>query len=413
MTDYDAYARRIRAYGLLTDPWLYGAPRFRQEPVVLEEREARAMARASEAIAEVYNEVCLLVMDRPALLDDFFGLSSFQKAMWLASAPLWHGVARADVFKVDGGFQIAELNSDTPTGEAEALTLGVLGREDHPGLVDPSEGLGEKIVDAALAMAGEMLGGAPAARCAAVIYPTELPEDLGLVRLYQRVFEARGWDVVLGSPYNVTYDDARGVSVFGKPTSLVLRHYKTDWWGERESAWLDEELEDPAPLEEPLHAVLSGLLEGRVAVVNPFGSVVSQNKRAMAFMWERIHELSQRAQATVRELVPPTKRLESMHKEQLAADKDGWVLKSDYGAEGDEVVIGKLVTQEEWGRSLALARPGRWIVQRYFEAETNAAGEVVNHGVYVVAGEAAGFYARVQRGATDETALSAPLLVRG
>jgi hypothetical protein len=41
----------------------------------------------------------------------------------------------------------------------------------------------------------------------------------------------------------------------------------------------------------------------------------------------------------------------------------------------------------------------------------NAAGESVNHGVFLVAGEASGLYARVQAGATDDRALSAPTLV--
>ncbi len=130
----------------------------------------------------------------------------------------------------------------------------------------------------------------------------------------------------------------------------MLRHYKTDWWGERQSAWDDEELLDPKPLEEPLEAVLAAMLDARVAVVNPFGAVVPQNKRAMALMWEQIHRFSRRAQDTIRAHVPVTKRLEAFHKEQLAAQKDDWVLKSDYGAEGDEVVIGKLVTPEVWQR---------------------------------------------------------------
>jgi hypothetical protein len=51
------------------------------------------------------------------------------------------------------------------------------------------------------------------------------------------------------------------------------------------------------------------------------------------------------------------------------------------------------------------------VAQRYFAAEETAGGESVNHGVYVIAGEAAGLYARVQRGATDTQALSAPVLV--
>jgi len=130
-------------------------------------------------------------------------------------------------------------------------------------------------------------------------------------------------------------------------------------------------------------------------------------------MWEQIHRFSRRSQETIRAHVPVTKRLEAFHKEQLAAQKDDWVLKSDYGAEGDEVVIGKLVTPEVWQESLAHARKNRWIVQRYFQAKIGAGGESVNYGVFVLAGEAAGLYARVQVGATDDRALSAPVLIAG
>jgi glutathione synthase/RimK-type ligase-like ATP-grasp enzyme len=130
-------------------------------------------------------------------------------------------------------------------------------------------------------------------------------------------------------------------------------------------------------------------------------------------MWEQIHRFSRRSQDTIRAHVPVTRRLEAFHKEQLAAQKDDWVLKSDYGAEGDEVVIGKNVTPEIWSESLAHARKNRWIVQRYFHAKQGARGESVNYGVFVLAGEAAGLYARVQVGATDDRALSAPVLIAG
>ncbi len=414
MTDYDAFAARISASGLVTDPWLAGEPRFREEPVVLDAKAARAMSRAGEAVAEVYNEVCLLVADEPDLLDSFFGLTGWQKAMWLSSQPLWHGVARADVFVTKEGLQIAELNSDTPTGEAEAIVLGGLLRETRPELVDPNERLGERIAEASIAMAEAVLGRALEPRACGVIYPTELPEDLGLVRLYRSLFEARGFEVVLGSPYNVAFEEGdASLRVFDRPVSLLLRHYKTDWWGERQSVWTDEELPDPAALDEALEAILAAELAGKVAVVNPFGAVLPQNKRAMAFMWEHIHRFSSRAQDTIRAFVPVTKRLEAVHVEQLRAQKADWVLKSDYGAEGDEVVIGRVATDDAWNATLSLARPGRWIAQRFFEAEANDRGEVVNHGVFVVAGEAAGIYGRVQAGATDERAFSVPVGVRG
>ena len=51
-------------------------------------------------------------------------------------------------------------------------------------------------------------------------------------------------------------------------------------------------------------------------------------------------------------------------------------------------------------------------MQRYFRAKEDASGSAVNYGVFVVAGEAAGLYARVQAGATDDRALSAPVLDR-
>jgi glutathionylspermidine synthase len=406
---YEAFARRIAASGIVTDPWVFGEPRFSEEPVVVSVTEAREMYRVAESVAEVYNELCLMVADEPDVLDSFFGLSPYQKAMWLASQPLWHVIARADVFVTDEGLQIAELNCDTPTGEAEAIVLGPLVA--RAGTADPTRLLAQRFGDVTELLATSMLGnGAP--KRAGIVYPTELPEDLSLVRLYKKTFEERGWEIVLGSPYNLTHDE-RGLVLFDEPISLVLRHYKTDWWGERQSAWDDEELLDPQPLEESLEAVLAAMLDGKVAVVNPFGAVVPQNKRAMAFMWEQIHRFSRRSQETIRAHVPVTRRLEAVHVEQLAAQKDDWVLKSDYGAEGDEVVIGRLVTPDVWLESLTHARRGRWIVQRYFRAKEGSRGEITNYGVFLLAGEAAGLYARVQVGATDDRALSAPVLIAG
>jgi len=411
-SSYDAFAKRISASGIVTDPWVFGEPRFREEPVMLSSSEARAMYRVAESVAEVYNELCLMVADEPEVLDTFFGLSPYQKAMWLASQPLWHVIGRADVFVTDEGLQIAELNCDTPTGEAEAIILGPLAA--RAGTTDPNKDLARRFGDVTEMLVNAMVGKAEKGkpRRAGIVYPTELPEDLSLVRLYKKTFEERGWEIVLGSPYNLTHDE-RGLVLFDDPISLVLRHYKTDWWGERQSAWDDEELLDPQPLEEPLEAVLAAMLEGSASVVNPFGAVVPQNKRAMAFMWENIHRFSRRSQETIRAHVPVTKRLESFHVEQLAAQKDDWVLKSDYGAEGDEVVIGRLVTAEVWKESLAHARRGRWIVQRWFRAKEGSRGETVNYGVFLLAGESAGVYARVQVGATDDRALSAPVLVAG
>ncbi|HVJ92531.1 MAG TPA: glutathionylspermidine synthase family protein [Labilithrix sp.] len=409
---YDAFARRIVASGILSDPWLDGVPRFRAEPVVLSEKLARAMYRAAEDVAAVYNEMCLIVADEPRLLDDFFMLTPFQKAMWTTSQPRWHGIARADIFVTDEGLSFTEINCDTPTGEAEAVVLGALASEapPRPGLVDPNRDLEARfvrMVDALIAR--ELEAGPP--KAIGLVYPTEFTEDLSLVRLYKKWFESRGRDVVLGSPYNLA-NDGRSVLLFDTPVGVVLRHYKTDWWGERASVWDDDEVADPEPLVGPFKALLSGMAEGQATVVNPFGAVLPQNKRAMAFFWEHLHRFSPRSQEIIQRHIPVTARLETMHEAQLSVQREDWVLKSDYGAEGDEVIVGRCVTDEVWQESLAHARPGRWVAQRYFQArQIDDAGSIVNHGVFLIAGQACGLYARVQPGATDDHALSAPVLV--
>ena len=87
------------------------------------------------------------------------------------------------------------------------------------------------------------------------------------------------------------------------------------------------------------------------------------------------------------------------------------MLKSDYGCEGAEVIVGATASDEQWSRALAEAVPGRWIAQRYFDACTDEDGFTVNHGVYVVGGSAAGFFSRVHKGATGNDALTAPTFV--
>lgn len=404
--DYDAYARRIVATGIITDPWIDGAPRFRAEPYVITPEVAADLHRAAEEVTAVYNELCLLVADEPRLLEEFFGLTPWQRAMWTASAPLWHGLARADVFVTKDGLAFTELNCDTPTGEAEAVVLGALAREDHPGRTDACAGLEERVVALVETLAAQDLE-PDAPRAIGLVYPTEFTEDLSLVRLYRRWLEARGHAVVLGSPYNLRADDEGRLSLFDTPIGVVLRHYKTDWWGERQGVWDDEAVPDTEPLAKPLGAIFAAMAVGRATTVNPFGAVLPQNKRAMAFFWEQIHRFSPRSQQIIERYIPLTQRLETMHEEQLAAQQRDWVLKSDYGAEGDEVVVGRHVTPESWRAALTHARPGRWIAQRFFEATPiDEQGSIVNHGVYVVAGEACGIYGRVQIGPTDERALS-------
>jgi hypothetical protein len=147
-------------------------------------------------------------------------------------------------------------------------------------------------------------------------------------------------------------------------------------------------------------------------VINPFGAVVAQNKRAMALMWEKIDLFSESGRDAIRRYLPETVRLETIPRERMVAEQQEWVLKSDYGCEGDEVVIGAEIPADLWAASLEMAVPGRWVAQRRFRARLQPDGATaVNHGVFLVGGRAAGLFARLAGRGTDRSAISAPVFI--
>lgn len=410
VSGYPAYAGRLLATGVLSDPWLEGRPRFDEEPVVLTAPETDALAATAEDVVALLNELVLRVAAEPALLD-VLGLTPFQRLMWHASAPHWHGIARVDAFFTDDGVMACEVNCDTPSGEAEAVILNRLAAADHPALDDPNRSLGARLVGLVEAVAASLPPRGARPLGVGLLYPTELTEDLSMILLYRQLFEARGFRVALGSPYNLATGPGEGLSLLGEPVDVLVRHYKTDWWGEREAVWLDEAPpNDAEPLRGPLGLVTAATLRGSCALVNPLGAVVPQNKRALALLWELEPSLPAWARDTLRRCVPFTARLETLGRAALAGERDGWVLKSDYGCEGEEVLVGAELDDETWQEALAQARPGRWVAQRRFTPRPGRVA-VVNHGVYVIAGRASGILTRLSSGKTDVHARTAATLV--
>ena len=240
-----------------------------------------------------------------------------------------------------------------------------------------------------------------------------MTDDLSVISLYARWFESRGVRVVLGSPFNLRPDGRGGVALFGVSCSVIWRHYKTDWWGERRTIWRSESpYSDAAPLSEPLDLLAGAIERGSCVVVNPFGAVLTQNKRMMALLWEELDRFSEPTRQIVRRYVPFTARLEALAAPRLREEQPLWVLKSDYGCEGEEVVIGAETTPAAWADALSDALPTRWIAQRRFQPFRDRGGQSINYGVYLVAGRAAGLFTRLQSGGTDRRATCAPTIVR-
>ncbi|MFN0111074.1 MAG: glutathionylspermidine synthase family protein [Blastocatellia bacterium] len=416
---YGEFARMLYATNTLSDPWLGGKERFRLQPVVLSQTLTERLAVAAERVGALFNEVSEIVLDHPELLDEFFGLTPFQKAMWLSSGGRWHGIARVDLFVcADGRIRSCEMNSDTPSGEAEAVLLNQLLHPLHPNTpntIDPNTNFPEAFWQMLVASHQARLIGGENPQSVAIIYPTDLPEDLSMIAIYKRWLEERGCRVVLGSPYNLGLNKQRQVTVIGQSVDLILRHYKTDWWGERETVWTTQaEFLDPDPLDRELLLLLEAENEGRVTVVNPFGSVITQNKLAMALMWERQELFSAEAREWIVELIPETRRAIDCDLHEL--NREEWVLKSVYGCEGDSVICGAFVKPQDWELALATLIPRHWIAQRFFEVAPIEDGELAekmlpNYGVYLLGGQTAGFYTRISKKATDYTSVTAPTFV--
>jgi hypothetical protein len=407
LPDYADFARQLHRTGVLSDAWIDGAPRFRLQGVRLAARRARALRLAAERVGAIYQALIDLLWSHPDWLDTHLALTPYQKLMWFASQGRWHGIARADLFVCpDGRIQCCEVNSDTPSGEAEAVLLNRLLHPYHADTQDPNRRLPAAFWRMLVASHG---GRVP--RTVGIVYPTELTEDLSMIALYRQWLQAHGCRVVLGSPYNLHACGA-GVGMFGEPLELVIRHYKTDWWGEREVVWNDAA---PYPDAEPLHGPLRLLLEadyhGQVTVVNPFGAVASQNKLSLALMWEAQDCFAPLLRRWIRRYIPETYRLTQMSLATLLAQRQDWVLKSAYGCEGEETVCGPFVSDAEWGETLRCAMPAYWVCQRFFSVVPEALGGLPNYGVYLVGGRSAGFYTRLSTAATDNHAITAPTFI--
>ncbi|MBX7222181.1 MAG: glutathionylspermidine synthase family protein [Blastocatellia bacterium] len=409
-TSYAEFAQALYQTGILSDPWFDGNERFRLEGIRLTSDTLRQLAKTAERVAYLHQELVEILLEHPELVAEFYHLTPCQQAMWETSGGEWHGMARADLFLCeDGRVLCCELNSDTPSGQPEAVVLNQLLHNHNGQPEDPNAGFAARFL--------EMLQESHAKRTdqplaqVGIIYPTELTEDLGMMTLFRRWLEAAGIQVVVGSPFNL-HRTADRLEILGVPVDLVVRHYKTDWWGERLPVWADQaEFPDPDPLYGPLKTLLKAELDGVVTVVNPFGAVVTQNKFSLAFFWEEIARFSPRSARWIRKHIPETYRMTTVPLELLRAERERWVLKSDYGCEGAETVVGPFVSDEIWHKSLDMAFPEHFVVQRFFHVKPDAAGWLPNFGVFVLGGSTAGFFTRLSPKSTGYDAVTVPTFV--
>ncbi len=422
---YNTFVRSALPFSAYYD----GAERFDAQAQILSKRSLNVLYDCAEEFVVVMDELCTILAQNPALLTDYFQLSDIEQIFWNLSALDWKGIARADVFfDVNQEARILELNSDTPSGLDEAVVLDAFLREEYQDPLVTNTALKQRWLDAVLGthtpgISADAESSSSDRDCIlqqsssslriALVYPTDLPEDMGLLFLYRDWLEDLGCTVVLCAPHNLQLNELNECVVFGERIDILYRHYKTDWWFERQPIWKNSAAyPSKGILASALYAIAQALAHGTVRVVNSFATLVTQNKKCLAFMHERKALFSERSQAFINSYVPQSSCIDTQLIDRLRIEKDQWVLKSDYGCEGSDVVVGAECSAEVWQRSLDLLVPQRWIAQRFVQCERDGDDMMCNYGVYLAKGLACGTFLRRSGKATDNRALVSPLLIR-
>jgi len=322
-------------------------------------------------------------------------------------APFFWG--RFDVFeRADGGLAALEYNCDKPAGQREIWASEALG----PGRGNPNRGARAhfcRALERAWANHRRRFRVATGQPRLAILADPAHREEFRLAYLFGREAMRLGWRWDLVDIDNLRVESGRPVA-YGEPVDIVLRQYPS------------EHLHDvPA-----MPALWRATLEGRLLWLNDPRAIMAQTKSAFAHLHRLAVEgrwLTRAEAALVRRYLPPTGLASNdAWLDRARARQEDWVIKPSLGRYSENVSAGALCGSAEWERALAdaAARPDDWVIQAYVpplrrwlpHASGDRPGHV-NWGVYLSAGEPAGFCPRLQpTPLTDEnTTWWAPLVL--
>jgi glutathionylspermidine synthase len=275
-------------------------------------------------------------------------------------------LARYDLFlTTDGSWMVSEFNEDVPGGFNEACgladLLGPMLHETHFG-----KSLRESIVDAFSDNEHVVF-----------MFATGYSEDLQHMLVVRRWLEEAGHSTELASPAHLKMSWGRP-TVFGRGCDAAIRFYPAEWF-----KYLQNHRDWTRAMPD-------------LPVMNPLSRLVRQSKRIYA-IWSEPGLLNASDLDFVLSHTPETVAAERWGR--TAPPKNDWVLKHAFGRMGDTVIMGNLVTAEEWQRAwnTVLINPSEWIVQRRFEVSPrgSSAGLLFpSVGTYMVNGKFAGYYSR-------------------
>jgi glutathionylspermidine synthase len=360
-------------------------------PLLIEPQTWRQLSDWAEALAAEMLAAEAELLARPEL-HRALGIPralrcALRRALREGATPAAARIARFDFHWTRDGWRISEVNSDVPGGYCEASAFTELVARCVPG--SRSSG------DPGCAWADAIAAAAP--RCVALVSAPGFMEDTQVVAYLADRLRERGRAAFAAKPENLRWVGGRAeldAAWRAGPLDAVVRFFQAEWLPRVTRAC------------QPLRFVAGG----HTPVTNPGTALLSESKR-FPTVWSRLAT----PLPTWRRLLPETRD----PREAPWRRDEGWVLKSAFCNNGDDLAIPGESGVREWRQAAraALLAPGRWIAQRRFASVPLATPAGPVHpclGVYVVNGHAAGIYGRLAaKPLIDFQARDVAVLVQG
>jgi glutathionylspermidine synthase len=363
-------ARDLTQRFLVWDAFVAGHRRVDVHPLVLPPDLHEAAVSAAEEVVRVVGGAAARAQDDPAERARY----GFDEDVQRLAAVAHSAGDRASLMRVDllldesGRWQACEINADCPGGHNEALGLPRLARA--AGFLtgrDPTHVVERLVAQLRVLADGGAVG---------LLLATGYAEDLQVCALIARELESAGTRAILAPPTAPRLRDG-DLCIRGEPIRALYRYFPTEWMSGQKN----------------VGDLVRAIETQRVRTLTSPAHIFAQSKLAFARAWESSRPAC----------IPETHALLDLDRRALVEDREGWVVKRAMGRVGDEVFVGTLFGELEWGplvdHARALASHGEaWIAQRFVPQRpvpTPWGDRLVTLGVYVADGRFAGYFARL------------------
>ena len=261
----------------------------------------------------------------------------------------------------DDDFHACEINADCPGGHNEALGLPKLARaagwsRGH----DPTH-----VVQSTARRLASLAG----KHAVGMIYATAYAEDLQVCAILRRELKRLGVETLLAPPTAPELGADGRLHIRGVPVGALYRYFPAEYMDGQEN----------------VSAIAQAIASGRVKTLSSFAHVYTQSKLSMA-----------RALAGGASVpgLPETYDLVDVPEEALRGARTEWVVKRSYSRVGEDVIVGPLCTEADWGLALTAVLDARrrgesWIAQRFVPQkpiQTPWGPRLLTLGVYLLDG---------------------------